>query len=746
MLVKLRLLDLAENELSGVIPRRIGNLTSLETLRLYNNKLTGRLPDEFGNMTALQKLSISTNMLEGELPAGLARLPKLLGLIAFDNLLSGTIPPDFGRNGQFSIVSMANNRFSGGLPPGLCASAVHLRYIGLDDNHLSGTVPACYRNFKNLVRFRLARNQLAGDLSEIFGSHPELFYVDLSGNSFDGELPEHWAQFKSLSFLHLDGNKITGKIPPSYGSMALQDLNLGSNRLAGVMPPELGKLQLTKLNLSFNVLSGRIPLTLGNATKMEMLDLSGNALDGGVPMELTKLANMWYLNLSSNNLSGEVPPLLGKMRSLAALDLSGNPGLCGGDIAGLNSCGSDSTGGGGSGGYNKRLILAVTLSVAAALLVSIVTVAWVVFRKVRRTVIETVETATSGSSTKALQASIWSKDTTFSFGDILAATEHFNDAYCIGKGSFGSVYRADLAGGHSLAVKRLDASETGNACWGISEKSFENEVRALTRVRHRNIIKLHGFCAMGGYMYLVYELSERGSLGTVLYSGRDSGGSGSGYRFDWPERLRAIRGVAHALAYLHHDCSPPMIHRDVSVNNVLFKPDYEPRLSDFGTARFLAAGRSNCTSVAGSYGYMAPEMAYLRVTTKCDVYSFGVVAMEMLMGKYPGELISSLMMESPSADGPAGGGESSSQMLLLKDVVDQRLDPPAGQLVGQVVFAFVVALSCVRTSPGARPTMRAVAQELSACRRATLDKPFGVIRIGDLTDSHTLSKKTNDFH
>jgi serine/threonine protein kinase len=187
----------------------------------------------------------------------------------------------------------------------------------------------------------------------------------------------------------------------------------------------------------------------------------------------------------------------------------------------------------------------------------------------------------------------------FTFGEILAATEHFNEAYCIGKGSFGRVYRADVPSGHSLAVKKLDVSETGDACWGISEKSFENEVRALTQVRHRNIVKLHGFCATSGFMYLVYERIERGSLGTVLYGG-------GGERFDWAARVRAIKGMAHALAYLHHDCSPPMIHRDISINNILLDPEYEPRLSDFGTARFLAPGRSNCTTVAGSYGYMAP--------------------------------------------------------------------------------------------------------------------------------------------
>uniref|UniRef100_A0ACD5WJ06 Uncharacterized protein n=1 Tax=Avena sativa TaxID=4498 RepID=A0ACD5WJ06_AVESA len=740
-LTNLRLLDLAENGFSGTIPRTLGNLTRLETLRLYNNKLTGRLPDEFGNMTALQKLSVSTNMLEGELPAGLFQLPDLIYIVAFENFFSGVIPPIYSR--QLTVISMADNNFSGELPQGLCLSAARLLYLGLDRNQFTGTVPACYRNLTKLVRIRMAHNQLAGDVSDIFGSHPNLYYIDLSGNSFDGELKDYWPQqLKSLRYLNLDGNKIAGTIPPGFGSMpALNDLSLASNLLTGAIPPQLGELPLLlNLNLSHNKLSGPIPLTLGNVTTMLQLDLSGNELDGGVPVELTELSRIWYLNLSSNNLTGEVPALLGKMNSLTDLDLGGNPGLCGAIISGLKPCGSDDDSVAGPRRYSKRLVLAVALSVGAALLVSMAALAFLLVvrkkKKKRRAGgqdtaggAETT-TAANGSTTgqPLLQASIWSREVEFSFEDIVAATEHFNEAHCIGKGSFGSVYRAEVPGGHSLAVKKLDASETGDASsWGVSEKSFENEVKALTRVRHRNIVKLHGFSATGGCMYLVYERVERGSLGKVLYGGEGGGGE----RFDWPARMRAIRGLAHALAYLHHDCSPPMIHRDVSVNNVLLDAKYETRLSDFGTARFLSPGRSNCSTVAGSYGYMAPELAYLRVTTKCDVYSFGVIAMEILTGKFPGGLISSLY----SLDETQVGVGKSSALLLLRDLLDHRLEAPEGQLAAKVVFAFVVALSCVRTNPDARPTMRIVAKELETSKRSALDRPFGAIMIGDLLSS-----------
>ncbi|XP_020700343.1 probable leucine-rich repeat receptor-like protein kinase At1g35710, partial [Dendrobium catenatum] len=116
-----------------------------------------------------------------------------------------------------------------------------------------------------------------------------------------------------------------------------------------------------------------------------------------------------------------------------------------------------------------------------------------------------------------------------------------------------------------------------------------------------------------------------------------------------------LQGIAHALAYLHHDCKPPILHRDITVNNILLDSDFQPRISDFGTTKLLDPGSTNWTTVAGTYGYMAPE--------KCDVYSFGVVALEVMMGKHPGDLLLSL---------PLLSGKD----IVVKEMLDQRLTPP----------------------------------------------------------------------
>jgi serine/threonine protein kinase len=194
---------------------------------------------------------------------------------------------------------------------------------------------------------------------------------------------------------------------------------------------------------------------------------------------------------------------------------------------------------------------------------------------------------------------IWGRDGKFSFTDIVHATDNFNSAFCIGQGGSGIVYKAKLSAGQTVAVKRILVQDIGEV-QEINKKSFENEIRALTEVRHRNIVKLHGFCLSGCYMYLIFEYLERGSLANVLY------GTDGEKKLNWATRVKIIQGIAHALAYLHHDCTPPIVHRDIKLNNILLDCDLEPRLSDFGTAKLLGLCSSNWTSMAGTYGYMAP--------------------------------------------------------------------------------------------------------------------------------------------
>ncbi|XP_048560817.1 MDIS1-interacting receptor like kinase 2-like isoform X2 [Triticum urartu] len=168
---------------------------------------------------------------------------------------------------------------------------------------------------------------------------------------------------------------------------------------------------------------------------------------------------------------------------------------------------------------------------------------------------------------------------------------------------------------------------------------------------------------------------------------------------DWHKRITVANDVAQAVSYLHHECSPPIIHRDITSNNILLDTSLKAFVSDFGTARILKPDSSNWSALAGTYGYIAPEMAYTSVVTeKCDVYSFGVVVLELVMGKHPMNLL----------DGISSG----EQDVLVKDILDQRPTTPTRTEEDSLALLVSLAFSCLESSPQARPTMREAYQAL----------------------------------
>jgi len=149
--------------------------------------------------------------------------------------------------------------------------------------------------------------------------------------------------------------------------------------------------------------------------------------------------------------------------------------------------------------------------------------------------------------------SIWNYDGKIAFEDIIKATEDFDIKYCIGTGTYGSVYRAQLPNGKIVALKKLHNMESQNP---LFDKSFRNEVKMLTEIRHKNIVKLYGFCLHNRFMFLVYQYMERGSLFYILNNDVEA------EELNWSKRVNVIKGIAEALSYMHHDCTPPIVHRD----------------------------------------------------------------------------------------------------------------------------------------------------------------------------------------
>ncbi|XP_077233748.1 uncharacterized protein LOC143876030 [Tasmannia lanceolata] len=770
-------LNLQNNSLHGSTPNHIGFLSKLTFLDLSKNSFSGSIPLSLGNLTKLTNLSLFHNNISSNIPQEIGSLKNLLVLRLGSNNLYGSVPHEISNLRQLFMLKLSNNNLSGYLPQQLC-SGRSLKYFTAENNHFIGPILKHLKNCTGLIRLRLEGNQFRENISEGLMAYPNLSYVDLSYNRFYGELSPQLATWQSLTKINLSMNKITGRIPPELGQLAqlkvldlssnhlvgeipkdlqrlslLFNLSLNNNQLSGWIPPEIGKLsnleildlsknnlsgsipqqlgecfKLRDLKLSQNYLNGSIPYQIGNLERLQsVLDLSQNMITGEISPQLSKLQMLENLNLSHNRLSGSIPPSLKKMLSLSSIDFSyndlegplpeseafqqapneafiNNKGLCS-DVHNLPSCESSFINNGDTKGGHSVAIIVIPLILGTFLLFASGGIYYIIRGRARNISNGEVEMKMDNFF------SIWNYDGKNLYKEIIKATEDFDAKYCIGEGRYGAIYKAKLTIDQVVAVKKLHPVEEGDH--QSDEKSFRNEICALTEIRHRNIVKLHGFCSQSQFMFLVYEFKERGSLAGILTSEEEA------MELNWIKRVEIIKGVAHALSYMHHDCSIPIVHRDLSSNNILLDLEYEACVSDFGTARLLKPDSSNWSIVAGTCGYIAPELAYtMRVTEKCDVYSFGVVTLEVLMGRHPGELIPVLL-------------SSSAQNILLKDVLDSRLSPPTLDVMEKVILAMALALACLRANPQSRPTMKKVSQGLSVCK-LPFSNHFHVITIDQL--------------
>ena len=336
---------------------------------------------------------------------------------------------------------------------------------------------------------------------------------------------------------------------------------------------------------------GGIPPQLGSLSDLEYLNLSNNNLNGSIPTSMGSMVSLISINLSNNNLEGPLPE--GKIFRLATPEaFSNNKDLCG-EIQGLRPCYALVIKKGGRNTKSKLVIIFVA-SYVGALSLSITFVGIFLFLEKKHSRNMVKDESTSNCKNPF---SIWYFDGKTVYKDIVEASESFDDKYCIGVGRTAKVYKVEIPGAQVFAVKKLRSMAECTESEII--KSFISEVAALTEIRHRNIVKLLGFCFQELHSFLVYEFMERGSLADRLCS---EGAT----ELDWPTRIRVVKSVAYALSYMHHDCVPPIIHRDISSKNILLSSDLEAYVSDFGTARFLKPDSSNWTTIAGTYGYLAP--------------------------------------------------------------------------------------------------------------------------------------------
>ncbi|CAM6109257.1 unnamed protein product [Calypogeia fissa] len=285
----------------------------------------------------------------------------------------------------------------------------------------------------------------------------------------------------------------------------------------------------------------------------------------------------------------------------------------------------------------------------------------------------------------------------FTYEELMDATARFSKSNLLGEGGFGSVYKGTIAG-TIVAVKQLKVGG------GQGEREFQAEVDIISRVHHRHLVSLVGHCISSDQRLLVYKYVSNGSLYNALHGHRKP-------VMKWPRRMNIAIGTARGLAYLHEDCNPRIIHRDIKGSNILLGSDWQAQVADFGLAMLLAddAKTHVTTRVMGTFGYLAPEYAMSgKLTDKSDVYSFGVVILELITGKKciyekAGEMVSLVEWARPLLT-----------EALEKQSVAALADPRLrGKYDNKEMFRMVeVAASCVGNSAEKRPKMAVVMRAL----------------------------------
>ncbi|RWV91998.1 hypothetical protein GW17_00045674 [Ensete ventricosum] len=696
---RLRILSLVANELTGPVPSFLSNLTSLRELNLsYNpfspspipvsfanltqlrilwlagSNLVGPVPPDLGRLSSLVNLDLAYNSLSGPIPESIAGLSSAVQIELYANSLSGSLPRGFSNLTALRFFDASTNKLSGHLP-GDIFLVPNLANLQLYENNLVGRIPQTISRCKNLADLRLFSNQLDGPLPSDFGKHFPLGFIDLSDNFLSGEIPASICDGGVLSELLLLNNSFSGSLPQSLGRCtSLTRVRLPNNRLSGEVSPAFwGLPHVWLLELTGNFFSGGISSVISGAANLSVLLISDNQFSGQIPEEIGALSNLYEFSAANNMLSGPLPMGLRYLTKLGELDLHNN-----------------------------------SLS------------AWFYWRY------RNLKKAALGMDNPQWKLTSFYK-LGFSEEEILVSLDEDN---VIGSGASGQVYKVVLGNGETVAVKKL---------WGTSKKNdvvqrfgdgFEAEVEILGKIRHKNIVKLWCCCTNNDSKLLVYEYMPNGSLGDQLHGAK-------GGLLDWRTRYKIALDAAEGLSYLHHDCLPPIVHRDVKSNNILLDAEFGAKVSDFGVAKAIVNGPKSMSVIAGSCGYIAPgllisslvfalleilgsmrgmyslvllacfpfsaEYAYtLRVTEKSDIYSFGVVILELVTGRFP-------MDPELGERDLAQWACSTMEQKGVESVIDPRLSLCFKEEIRKVLD---VGLLCTNFLPLNRPPMRTVVKLL----------------------------------
>lgn len=540
----------------------------------------------------------------------------------------------------------------------------------------------------------LAATGLAGTIPKDIARLTSLEKLYLGVNSLTGPIPLELGNTARLSSLSLTGNKLNGSIPPSIWNLCgqLVDLLLDDNELTGNIPePPLPNVEcpsLQILDFSDNHLEGPVPLFLKSFHGLQELDLSNNSLAGAIPEDIAHL-NLSNLNLSYNNLSGSIPlfPQDFSNKSFVGNSLCGSP---------LKPCGGTQVE--RPSGLSSGAVAGIVIALMATMVVFLSLLIGVGNSKVLR--------RKDPSLNEFEDEETWEgRLVLFEGGEHLTVDDVLNaTGQVLGKSSYGTVYKAKLTQGGTIALRLLREGTCKD------REEFLPVVKDLGRLRHESIVPLRAFYeGQRGEKLLVYDYLPNGNLSDLLHDARSGRPS-----LSWARRHKIALGAARGLAHLHTGLETPVIHGNLKSKNVLVDEYYAAHLTDYGLGRLMtpvsAAEMMNASSLEG---YKAPELQKMKkANAKTDIYSFGILLLEILIGKRPGKNENSgEFVDLPSMVKNAVLEETTLELFDLEILRGLRSPTDDGLLQ-----ALRLAMGCCAPSPSVRPDIKTVIRQLEDIR------------------------------
>ncbi|URD93569.1 Leucine-rich repeat receptor-like protein kinase [Musa troglodytarum] len=760
-LKQLQTLRLINCNFGGRIPDEVGNLLNLTTLSLNSNNFTGRIPGSLGRLSNLNWLDLADNQLNGSLPTssnGASGLDQLVNNLHFHlnlNQLSGPIPSDlFRSNMQVIHMLLDHNNFSEEIPESI-GLAQSLKVLRLDVNSLRGSIPSSINNLTSLNVLNLGNNKLTGPMPNLTGM-AALNYLNLSNNLFDpSEAPAWLLDVQNLTTLIIESGNLHGEVPQTLFSLPhLQEVRLNDNAFNGTL--NMGSnisLQLEMVNFQNNNFAS---VTLSSNYNNTII-LVGNPVCNNRYLQETKFCRQeqdspsyspevncshpyegpitcrapsfsdqsintsqleeristvlhaFPVSHSLQNHSFDVNAYLVvelKICHQSAKFFTRNETLQWFDLSTQNldlplmygPCVFNPR----PYTFHKNVSLAWIIGTAVGCAAAVFIIAGLGFyalrqKKQAKTAINLNNPFASWGSTgeDAGDAPHIKLARCFSLDELRKFTDGFSVDNEIGSGGYGKVYKGMLSDGQMVAIKR---SQKGSMQGGLE---FKTEIEMLSRVHHKNLVELVGFCFEKGERTLVYEYISNGTL-TKNLSGR------SHVKLDWKQRLNIALDSARGLAYLHELAKPPIIHRDVKSTNILLDDNLSAKVADFGLSTLILDSDHGhvSTNVKGTLGYLDPEYFMTQqLTTKSDVYSFGVVMLELITARLPIEKGKYIVREVKMAM-----DKNDKEYYGLRDIIDPAI-LNAGSLIGFQRFV-ELALQCLEDASEDRPTMNDIVKEI----------------------------------